>query len=41
MGLDKCFSNIFVPSPPFHSRHMVVPPSLIKQTEGSIFKDFV
>jgi len=24
--LDQCFSNFFIPSPPFHSRHVVFAP---------------
>jgi len=40
-SLAQCFSNLFIPSPPFHSRYVILaPPSRIKQTQGSKFKEF-
>ena len=41
LGLEQCFSNFFIPSPPFHSRHVVfTPPSLTKKAEDSKFEEF-
>jgi len=34
------FLNFLIPTPPFHSWHIVFAPSLIKQTQGSKFTEF-
>jgi len=38
--LNQFFSNFFIPSPPSLSTRRFRPPGLIKQTQGSKFKEF-